>query len=184
MNKKYLGDSYDIVKRFWAESLHAVAPLFAHARFIPNEIREQYLSLTKMRILDPQGSTPDTPFGVFLDPDTGIPLPSSSQEKPTAKHSPLTFILDLNEQLKPRYIICFDQSHSRKNGLSMRDQRAEKQEFLQDRGLGSFYFESHASLLFAAQFPIVLDDVRDRLLSLGVPPNRLNLSIPLQSTSR
>jgi hypothetical protein len=184
MNEKYLGDSYDMVKRFWAESLHDVAPLFAHAKFIPNKIREQYLSLTTMRILDPQGSIPDTPFGILLDPDTGIPLPSSSQEKPTAKHSPLKFILEVNEELKPQYIICFDQSHSRQNGFSMREQRTEKLNFLQERGLGSFYFESHASFLFASQLSNVLNAVRDRLLSVGVPPHRLNPSIPLQSTTR
>ncbi|SRR6266568_476018 len=183
MNKKYLGDSYDLVKRYWAESLHSVAPLFAHSRFILNEIRSQYFLLTTIRILDPHGSLPETPFGILLDPDTGIPLPSCSREKATAKHSPLKFILDVNEQLKPQYIICFDQSHRRQNGFSMRDQRTEKRNFLQERGLGSFYFESHASFLFASQFSNVLEVLRNRLVTAGIPLNRLDPPNNLQSTS-
>src|SRR6266478_6504291 len=33
VHEKYLGDSYDLVKRFWCESLGPVAPLYAHPRF-------------------------------------------------------------------------------------------------------------------------------------------------------
>jgi hypothetical protein len=48
----YLGDSYDIVKRFWSESLRAVAPLLAHPRFVPADIRMQYTSVTSIPVLD------------------------------------------------------------------------------------------------------------------------------------
>jgi hypothetical protein len=42
MRSKYLGDSFDIVKRFWADRLAAIAPVFAHPNFVPVGIRPEY----------------------------------------------------------------------------------------------------------------------------------------------
>ncbi len=48
----YLGDSYDLVKRFWSESLRSVGPLYAYSRFVPADIRVQYTAVTSIPILD------------------------------------------------------------------------------------------------------------------------------------
>lgn len=96
----YLGDSYDLVKRFWAESLHQVAPLHAHPRFVPLSIRPQYTAVTSIPVLDID-ELPDGLFGVLLDPHTGIPQPSQSSTKATASHTPLLFITQINERLRP-----------------------------------------------------------------------------------
>lgn len=34
----YLGDSYDLIKRFWSESLRSIAPLYAHRRIRLNSM--------------------------------------------------------------------------------------------------------------------------------------------------
>jgi hypothetical protein len=91
----YLGDSYDLVKRFWAESLRQVAPLHAHPRFVPLGIRAHYTSVTSIPVLD-TNELPDGLFGVLLDPHTGIPQPSESSTEATASHAPLLFIMQVN----------------------------------------------------------------------------------------
>lgn len=168
MRQKYLGDSYDIVKRFWAESLRSIAPLYAHARFVPSEIRVEYTSATTI----PVDTFPSGPFGIFLDPHTGIPLPIESSQQVTASHVPLSFIVELNEVFGPRYLICFDQSYHRRYSLTPNEQREKKREYLRDHELNSFYYVSHAPFLFVSREAEVLDAIRVKLSSLGVPPRR------------
>ncbi|HKQ53936.1 MAG TPA: hypothetical protein VJT74_16290 [Pyrinomonadaceae bacterium] len=172
MKKIYLGDSYDIVKRFWAKSLRPVAPLDAHPRFVPEDIRTKYTAVTSIPVLDTD-RLPERPFGLFLDPNTGIPLPSESKTKATAAHAPLRFIVQLNEELRPTYIICFDQSYHRSHELTKAGQLEQKREVLRGHGLYSFYYVSHAPFLFAAEEPKILTEVRRRLVSRGIPRRRL-----------
>jgi len=173
VHKQYLGDSYDVVKRFWAESFRSIAPLYAHSRFVPLGIRDQYVSLTAIPILD---SPPMTPFGILLDPDTGIPLPKESTEQATAKHAPLRFIVEINEELRPTYLICFDQSYHRKHLLTREEQREEKRKYLRDHQLNSFYYVSHAPFLFLSREAEALEAIRAKLSLLGIPSCRLEPS--------
>src|SRR5437867_2849648 len=87
MREKYLGDSYDLVKRFWAESLSPVGRLLAHPGFIPAEMRAQYTLITNIPMLDSLNSQniDSRGFGLLMDPDTGIPLPVENLESPTPK---------------------------------------------------------------------------------------------------
>lgn len=64
MHHSFLGDSYDIVKRFWGERLANIAPLIAHPRFVPREIRREFELIVGIPILD-EGRTPSK-FGLFL----------------------------------------------------------------------------------------------------------------------
>jgi hypothetical protein len=112
VREKYLGDSFDIVKRFWADHLGVIAPLFAHPKFVPPEIKPAFENMVGMRVLD-STEVPTQPFGLFLDPHTGIPLPTAAQRTATASHAPLRFIEGEYARLKPKYLICFDQSHHR-----------------------------------------------------------------------
>lgn len=176
MRDIYLGDSYDIVKRFWSESLYPVAPLFAHPRFVPSGIRTRYTAVTSIPILDTD-KLPDGPFGLLLDPHTGIPLPAESPTKVSASHASLPFIVQVNEQLRPIYMICFDQSYHRRHDLKRREQLEKKREFLEGAGISSFYYDSHAPFLFMAGTAENLTAVRSRLVSLGVPPERFMLRV-------
>jgi hypothetical protein len=174
----YLGDSYDIVKRFWAESLHPVAPLYAHPRFVPAGIRTRYTALTSIPVLDTD-KLPEDPFGLLLDPHTGIPLPAESPTEAIASHAPLPFIVQVNERLRPTYMICFDQSYHRRHGFKRREQLEKKREFLQGAGISSIYYDPHAPFLFMAGKAENLTAVRSCLVSLGVPQERFVLRVEL-----
>jgi len=132
MREKYLGDSYDLVKRFWCESLKPIAPLYAYSKFVPAGIRAEYTAATLIPMLESQ---PRGRFGILLDPDTGIPLPDESFGRETASHAPLPFVVQINEELRPTYMICFDQSYHRKHRLTKVEQRGLKRESLRKRGI-------------------------------------------------
>lgn len=168
MHGKYLGDSFDIVKRFWAERLAGIAPLFAHPRFVPTEIRSAFEKMVAMPVLHPNEARPE-PFGLFLDPHTGIPLPKALSQRTSASHAPLSFIGAELDRLKPAYLICFDQSHDRSSGLSQEEQRQTKRLALRNSGIVSFYYVSHAPFLFAARDAKVLESVRRCLSDSGIP---------------
>jgi hypothetical protein len=172
MRGDYIGDSYDLVKRFWAEGLCSVASLYAHPRFVPTAIQAEYTAVTSVPILA-SPSPPDGSFGLLLDPNVGVPFPIESNWHVTASHAPLQFVLQVFEQLKPIYVICFDQSYHRKSELSRPQQRDAKRAFLREKGIVSFYYVSHAPFLFMAKRPEDLDAIRGRLVSLGIPEVRL-----------
>jgi hypothetical protein len=107
MDEEYLGDSYDLVKRFLGRALSKVAKLYAHQDFIPTGIQEKYFKLTKIPILP---RSPKGRFGILLDPDTGVTNIGSA----TRRYVPLQFIVDLQGKQLPHYIVCYDQSFHRK----------------------------------------------------------------------
>jgi len=183
MREIYLGDSYDLVKRFWCENLNPVAPLFAHPRFIQEGLRDHYVTLTKIPVLD-LTSIPGMPFAIFLDPHTGIPLPSESSRFKPPSHATLPFIVEVNKKYRPSYMICFDQSYHRRHALSVERQRQAKRDFLQKQGISSFYYISHASFLFMAEKETTLNEIRGRLIELGIPertPRVVRLQVIRQS---
>ena len=165
MDRKYLGDSYDLVKRFFGQVLHRVAPLYAHDRFIPRAIRQEFSTITGIPILE-KGQVGD--MGVHLDPSTGIPLNPNAPL--TTSHAPIAFIAETAK--KSTYLICFDQSHHRKHELSPEGQRARKRELLSQRGILSFYYRSHAPFLFAARDSRILGELRTISIAAGIPECR------------
>lgn len=169
MLEKYLGDSYDIIKRFWHEALEPIAPLYAHPKFIPAELQARFTTLTLIPILDLHPKT----FGLLLDPHTGIPLPKEDEIRTSGDYASLPFIVETERELRPLYTVWFDQSYYRKHELDKKGQRAEKMKFLHKEGLSSFYYTPHAPFLFVTREPGVLKSIRDRLLALGIPVIRL-----------
>jgi hypothetical protein len=113
MDRKYLGDSYDLVKRFLSQTLKPFGTLYAQPEFIREKLRSEYANLTGISILCSE--SPEIPFGVLLDPDTGFTL-----GRKTRKHANLKSILDIEEKSHPSYVSCFDQSHHRKHELGPR----------------------------------------------------------------
>lgn len=183
MRDIFLGDSYDLVKRFWRDQLHYLAPLYAHPRFVLGPLRARYTALTMIPVLDPD-NPPEAPYGLFFDPHTGIPLPEDTDSNATISHAPLPYIVKENARLRPHYMICFDQSVHRKHkrGLDVDEQRAVKRDHLRDQGIASFYYISHAPFLFMAQNTTTLQEVRDRMIALGIPeqtPDTIRLQ-PIQ----
>jgi len=173
---RYLGDSYDLVKRVLCQALCPVGPLYAHPRFIPAGIQVQYTTVTSIPILNLH-APPNGAYGLFLDPHTGIPLPDKSVTKATASHAPLPFIIEVICSLRPAYVVCFDQSYHRRPEFTVAQQRACKQAFLRDHGISSFYYLSHAPFLFMAETQTGLVAVRQRLLDFGIPLERLGTQV-------
>jgi len=169
MEDSYLGDSYDLVKRFWSENLRAIGPLFASSEFVPEGIRDSYSRLTGIPILE---GVPASTFGLLLDPNTGVPLPGNQIVGATRDHASLPYIVKVLNDLGPIYLICFDQSYHRVHELSRKDQRESKMQFLAEQKMVSFYYVSHAPFLFVARSADVLARIRDTLVSRGIPENR------------
>ncbi len=170
MDQEFLGDSYDLVKRFWAENLSSIAPIYADERFVPKEIRDDYTRMTRIPIF--HDSVPH-PFAIFLDPCTGIPRITNAARKPTKKYAPLPFIIEVFEEHHPDFLICFDQ------GFGFNDCKevcmAEKMSTLISNGLCVFYYTSHANFLFVSESSEIIDSIKNQLLRLGIPTKRLRL---------
>ena len=116
MDESYLGDSYDLVKRFLCQTLYPIAPLYAHPQFVPSAIREAYVAVTTIPIL---GVPPQSSFGILLDPDKGVCLGRAS-----SKRAPLSLVVELHHKFCPKYIVCFDQSFNR--NLDLKEQMRAK----------------------------------------------------------
>jgi hypothetical protein len=168
MDQKFLGESYDLVKRFWAENLSSIAPIYADEIFVPKEIHKAYTQVTGIPNFH---ASVAHPFAIFLDPCIGIPSPKNTARKPTKKHAPLPFIKDAFKNYHPEFLICFDQSYSR-NG-NKESCMEEKLNALKVNGLCAFYYTSHANFLFVSESAEIASSIRKRLLDLGIPSERL-----------
>lgn len=175
MHKKHLGDSYDLVKRFFAQALGSIATIYADSRFIPDGIRTDYGKLISIDIL-PENVNHE--FALFLDPDTGIYLPDGAQQNTTRSHTSLDDIIKIFGESKPAFLICYDQAFHRKLGLSKAEQRRQKREYLKTKGLESFYYVSHACFLFVATEKDMLQRIASEIRNNGIPPEKLEHGQP------
>src|SRR5687768_6561298 len=89
MKRQYLGDSYDVVKRLWQETLSEWAPLYAEPRFIPAELRPDFTLITHIPIL---GDDPPRAYSILNDPNTGVRLPSRPDQSEGRSHIALSTI--------------------------------------------------------------------------------------------
>ena len=169
MKHDYLGDSYDAVKRLWQEALSEWAPLYAEPRFIPKDLQEKFSRLTGVPML---GDAPSGPSSILNDPDTGIRLPDEDNQTESRTHIVLPTIRKQLQRHAARAVITFDQSDYRHSGLSHDQQRRAKIRYLAEAGLFAFYYVSHAPFLFAFPDANTRQQLRERLLSFGIPDSR------------
>jgi hypothetical protein len=120
MKRDYLGDSYDAVKRFWQQVLSDWAPLYADPRFIPEDLRAEFTRLTGISMLP---DSPQQPYSILNDPDTGIRLPAENNQKESRAHIGLPRIRNQLRQPGLRSVITFDQSDYRHSELKRDQQR-------------------------------------------------------------
>ena len=173
MKRQFLGDSYDAVKRLWQEAFSGWAPLLAEPRFIPEDIRNDFTTLTGIPLLNDH--CPPA-YSIFNDPDTGIRLPDRQNQHESVTHINLATIANQLSNSEVCCVLTFDQSHHRELGFTPADQRNAKVRWLQDHGFLAFYYVSHAPFLFAFSNDAHLKTARDRLLALGIPENRIGVS--------
>jgi hypothetical protein len=169
MNLAFFGDSYDLVKRFFCGELSslgysvAVDPMFTGAW--GGAERDFYRLIGVAPDASPGRSSNST--ALFLDPDTGV--------RGTAGTQHVSFGRLAEQASNHTLVFSFDQSFSHQ--LDPVVVMTEKLAALQALGCHAMYYNSHARFLFAAKQKGAIDELRDHLVSLGMPAKRL-----LQST--
>jgi hypothetical protein len=165
MNPRYFGDSYDIVKRFFCAELATLGYAVLAQPMLTGEwsgAEAAFLRFIGASALheSPQASSRTA---LFFDPDTGV------HQKPSPKHISLAQVAAAAAQHVLAF--AFDQSFSRQQDCSaaMRSKLA----VLRELGCHALYYDSHARFLFASKAGQPIAELREHLLSLGLPASRL-----------
>lgn len=172
MRRQFLGDSYDAVKRLWQETFSKWAPLLAEPRFIPENIRDDFTTVTRIPLLNEHRPLA---YSIFNDPDTGIRLPDRENQKEGVTHISLATIADQLKNPAVRCVVTFDQSHHREPGFTPTDQRNAKVLWLRRQGFHAFYYVSHAPFLFAFREQTHMEEALQRLREVGIPESRIGV---------
>jgi len=168
MHRKYLGDSYDAVKRLWQQVLKPWAPVYAVCRYIPAEMQHDFTRLTGIEM---DSNVKSGRYSLLNDPDIGIRLPGQADQS-ERKHITIPTIVEQAHRHHVACVITFDQSNYRAHG-ALSGQRARKLMALSEAGAPSFYYISHAPFLFTFSSMEALSGVRGLLEDAGVPETRL-----------
>ena len=169
MNRRYLGDTYDAVKRMWQQIFEAWAPLYAEPRFVPDDLREDFTRMTRIPVMT---ASRRGMFSLFNDPDTGIRLPGQTNQHEGRTHVTIATILRQLRVEGTRCVITFDQSHYRLRDMQTDEQHRVKMRALSEGGSFSFYYVSHAPFLFAFPSVSLMKQARTLLVQAGIPIQR------------
>lgn len=172
MERGKLGDSYDAVKRLWREVLEEWAPLYANPRFVPGDLEAEYTRITRIPLLREE---PSGPYSILNDPDTGVRLPDSANQRGSRRHIALHSIAEQLRSTKARAVITFDQSNYRLNGDSFEAQRQTKMRYLANEGFFPLYYASHAPFLFTCRSARMRRELRELLIGVGIPAGMFEL---------
>ena len=172
MKRQFLGDLYDAVKRLWQEVFSEWAPLLAEPRFIPEDIRDDFTTVTRIPLLN---DLPPVVYSIFNDPDTGIRLPDRENQREGVTHINLATIANQLRNPAVRCVLTFDQSHHREPGFTPADQRNAKVLWLRNQELHAFYYVSHAPFLFAFSEEADMNEAQELLLTVGIPQSRIGV---------
>lgn len=164
MNPMYLGDSYDIVKRFFCEVARSLGyTVYIDPMYTGNWTRSQSSSFLSFVGARPLESAVPTPLAaLFIDPDIGI------RDRPSPKHITFETIVARCGQFP--LVLVFDQSFSR--GPSVRDRLVRKLSSLRALGVRGVYFDSHARFLICGSKPAPVMRFQKALLDTGLPATR------------
>ena len=165
MNSKWFGDSYDIVKKFFVDTLKDIGyevyidPMFTGDW---NGKEQHFINFIDAKINN-DFENPARKSALLVDPDTGI------KEEASQKHIEFKAIIKRLE--KYEIVFAFDQSFSRSK--SSDEQMHKKLLFLKKLGGNSLYYDSHTKFLFASKKMKAVNSIRDRLIEIGIPSTRL-----------
>jgi hypothetical protein len=161
MNSDWLGDSYDVVKRFFVGCLRDlgyqvyVDPM-PTGSWSQSASYLEFLGARHVREAKP-GKT-----ALLVDPDTGIGT-RSSKKHTTIRH--IVGQLDRHE-----LVFVFDQSFSR--GHPALPQLGAKLREFATHEVHAFFYDSHARFLFASRSATALAAAREAFVKLGLPSRR------------
>lgn len=196
MRMNFSGDSYDIVKRFFMNTIAPDAqwtaiPMFnkepvqgiAVPEILTDEVVAPYKSflgvdvaskewMTKATDRNRYFSIPSSITHVFVDPDTGIRLKSGGGE--AATHYVFAEELgDLCMANPGRLLLVFDQSIPRGTDELREKCILEKLTSLRMSGLHCFAYNSHACFVILSRTEEICRNAYDLLLAAHLPQARL-----------
>lgn len=183
MNRKHLGDSYDIVKRFL---LHAIAPRTVWAAFpmLTDNWKSAdivaYENFLHVKVAQPK--VIDSSFNraeyfsvslrnqwIFIDPNIGVKVTLSDKIR-SSEHvlsCELIWLCDGNDD---RLVLAYDQSHPRgKEAASIKG----KLDHFGRQGISSFAYLSHACFLVMSRNEANLRSARERILVTRLSQDRI-----------
>jgi hypothetical protein len=165
MNARYLGDSYDLVKRFFCQELRALGYHVTADPMFTGAWDEERLQFFRLIGVDPAGNAAVRAgrTALFLDPDTGVNHKGGKQH--------VSFDRLALEATRYTVVFSFDQSFSRQ--ASPLELMRGKLSALKKRGCHALYYDSHARFLFAASREETLVELERHLVALGLPTSRL-----------
>ena len=165
MNPGFLGDSYDLVKRFFCRELVAlqyevvVDPMFTGTWGNRETQFYRLIGATPKAV----GAAPTAGTALFLDPDTGVDSNGGKQHVSCDRV--------VREATTHELVFSFDQSFSRQ--AKPRDVMQAKLAAVSSCGGRAMYYDSHARFLFVSLKEHPLQELREHLVSLGLPAERL-----------
>lgn len=166
MHPRFLGDSYDIVKRFFCHELRALGYDVVAEPIFTGEWNDKGAA-GYFRLIGARPRELDAPISahsaLFFDPDTGV------NKKGGSRH--LSFDTLATAVSNCELAFAFDQSFAR--GRSSADVMAEKLAELRQRDCHAMYYSSHAHFIFVSARQSPLAALREHLVSLGMPLSRL-----------
>lgn len=164
MRARFLGDSYDIVKRFFCEALRSqgftvfIDPMLTGAWSGQEDSFFRFLGVERCPPREGlQGMT-----ALLLDPDTGV------SEKGSLAH--VSYERLAQEADNHALVFSFDQAFSRAGESGSRLEA--KLGALNARGCAALYYASHAHFLFVSREHGHLQRLRAHLVGLGLPDSR------------
>ena len=170
MHPAYLGDSCDIVKRFFCEALRRLGysvyidPMFTGEWSGKETTFYRFLGVDRFTPA-PAGSSMTA---LFLDPDTGV------NRKGSRSH--VSYERIVTEAQQHQIVFAFDQGFSR--GMAPEPQIREKIETIAALGCSAIYYDSHARFLFVSRERSELERLRNELVSQGLPSSRFIEAAP------
>jgi hypothetical protein len=176
MHPAYLGDSYDIVKRFFCEALCRLGytvyidPMFTGEWSGQETAFYRFLGVEQLT----SASAVSSSTALFLDPDTGV------NRKGSRSH--VSYERIVGEAQKHKIVFAFDQGFSR--GMAPEPQIREKIEAIAALGCSAIYYNSHARFLFVSRAVSDLHTLRDELVSRGLPGSRFIEAAPNSTVER
>ena len=165
MRAEFLGDSYDIVKRFFCEVVRSLGftvyidAMLTGAWSGQEESFFRFLGVQRC----PAAHQLHGMTALFLDPDTGV------NEKGSPAH--VSYGRLVQEAENHALVFSFDQAFSRAGESGPKLQ--VKLGAMASRGCAALYYASHAHFLFVSREHAHLRRLRTHLVELGLPAERL-----------
>ena len=186
MRLKYLGDSYDFVKRSLLHCLSALGPWSVIPMFTESGEAERASELEaflKTTVIATERLTvQNRPLyfkeatidqHLFIDPNTGLRLAEMGGKR-ALDYFLASELLLLSEKREKYLTMIFDQSLGRAPESARRDEIGEKLRKLNDKGLFGFAYYSHACFLILSGDQTISSDAKECLhQGLGLPKSRL-----------